>query len=420
MSFLQKAKELDSNDPLDSFKKEFTLPANTIYLDGNSLGPLPVKTAENLKKTIDFEWGNRLIRGWNDGWLESQKRTSDKIAKLIGARPGEVWITDSVSVNLYKLAYACLQQSKKKEVITDTLNFPGDIYILQQLIQTSFPSKSLKKVQIAELAKADQQIEKHLNEDIALLSLSHVTYQSAFQYDMESINAQASACEIPVIWDFSHSVGAVPIDVKKSGVQLAVGCTYKYLNGGPGAPAFLYVSEEMQSSLQNPIGGWFSHDRPFDFAVDFKENKGIQKFAVGTPPVISLKGIEEGVDIHLQAGSVEIKRKSDRMFDFFETLFETYLRPLGFGMLTPIDSAQRGSHLALTHEEAYRINLSLIHPRTYPKTIITDHRPPDIIRIALTPLYLGFEELYETAKRLESIVISKEYTEHSPVKTGVI
>ncbi len=421
MNLLDKARILDQNDPLADFKHKFALPENTIYLDGNSLGPLPRKTTEILAETIHQQWGNRLIRSWNENWLESQHRISQKIAHLIGAKPNEVWVTDSTSVNLFKLAHACLKKAgNRKKVITDSLNFPGDGYVLQKLVTESAQKYQLKTVDIEHSENAENLILDSLDEDTALLSLSHVTYQAAFRYSMHRINKKANQLGIPVIWDLSHSVGAIHMDVKESLTKLAVGCTYKYLNGGPGAPSFIYISEELQNELESPIGGWFSHQNPFAFDQKLELTQGIMRFAVGTPSVLSLKAIEAGVDIYLEAGSRNLETKSVALFNYFMELYELFLKPLGFGNYTPIDNDQRGSHIALSHNEAYRINLSLINPRISVKEIITDHRPPDILRLALTPLYLGFEELYETAKRLEYIVKEHEFEHHSPVQSGVI
>lgn len=413
--------QLDQEDPLKEFRNEFVLEANTIYLDGNSLGVLPKKTRELLNETINHQWGSRLIRSWNEDWLSSRKRIASKISKLINAEPEEVIITDSVSVNLYKLAFACLSfQKDKKEILTDDLNFPSDLYIFQGLVQDSFQNKILKTVRQTSLKYANDKILNAISRDCSLISLSHVTFQNAFKYDVKAINEKATQKGAINLWDLSHSVGAVPIDVKNLGMDLAVGCTYKYLNGGPGAPAFLYVSKEWQSKLQNPIAGWFSHKNPFDFNMEFQASPGIENFAVGTPPVLSTKAIEPGVDIFLKAGIHNIQNKSNLLFESFLQLFQLFLKEKEFYINTPLHRNQRGSHIALIHKEAYRINLSLINPRIERKTIITDHRPPDIIRIALTPLYLSFSELMETVMRLAEIVDTKEFENHSPLKSGVI
>jgi kynureninase len=420
-NFKKQVDELDKADPLRAFKELFELDEHVIYLDGNSLGPLPKKTGILIQELVQEQWGKRLIRSWNEDWLVSQKRIANKIAKLIHAEENEVLISDSVSANLYKLAFAALKaQNGKNKILTDDLNFPSDLYIFQGLIEQSFPVKVLETIPQKDLEKANEQILTAISAETALVSLSHVTYKGAFQYDVKSINEKAKSNGALNLWDLSHAVGAVHIDVKSMQIDMAVGCTYKYLNGGPGAPSFLYVSKALQNSLVNPIAGWFSHTNPFEFNPDFVTSNTIQRFAVGTPPVLSLKAIEPGIDIFLDAGMKNIHFKSVELFELFFQLFQYFLKEINFNIETPITAASRGSHIALTHDEAYRINLSLINPRIDRKTIITDHRPPNNIRIALTPLYLSFGELYETVLRLKEIVDTKEFENHSPVKTGVI
>lgn len=418
---LAKAKELDKNDPLKRFRDDFILENNTVYLDGNSLGPLPKTTQKRLFNTIEEEWGKRLIRSWNENWLQNQKSAAAKIAKLINAEPDEVIITDSVSVNLYKLVFGSLSfQKHKSELITDNLNFPSDLYIFQETIKQSFPDVKYKIVEQGAMSEYNDKILAAINENTAIISLSMIAYQSCFKYDVKGINTKIAENKALNLWDLSHAIGAIPIDVKAQAIDMAVGCTYKYLNAGPGAPAFLYIKKELALKIMNPIAGWFSHKNPFDFSVEFESNISANRFAVGTPPILSLMGIEEGVDLHLAAGSLNIWQKSTSLFDFFNLLYGTELKSLGFEMGSPIDNEQRGSHIALLHEEAYRINLSLIHPYINSKVFITDHRPPNIIRIALTPLYQQFEELYYLVFRLKEIVENKEYNQHPTTKNGVI
>ena len=419
--FKAKAAALDLQDPLRYYREEFVLQADTIYLDGNSLGVLPKRTIQVLEETINHQWGSRLIRSWNQDWLASKDRIATKIAKLINADPDEVIIADSVSVNLYKLAFASLAyQKNKNEIITDSLNFPSDLYILQEICQQSFKNKKLKVIEQSHYNQANENILDAITQETALVSFSHVTFQNAFRYDVKKINEKAGENNAINLWDLSHAIGAVTIDVKILKMDLAVGCTYKFLNGGPGAPAFLYVSKAWQKKLQNPIAGWFSHKAPFNFSPSFKASDTIQNFAVGTLPILSSKAIEPGIDIFEHAGIHNIQNKSNLLFILFIQLFQFYLKKREFDIATPLKAEERGSHIALTHNEAYRINLSLINPRIDRKTIVTDHRPPNIIRIALTPLYLSFSELYETVMRLVEIVDSKEFENHSPTKTGVI
>ncbi|MGR3809962.1 kynureninase [Jiulongibacter sp. NS-SX5] len=417
---LQKALELDQNDPLGHFKERFELEQNTIYLDGNSLGPPLKDTLQMIRHTSENLWQKRLIRGWNEDWLSSWKRISQKIAKLINAEPDEVLVTDSVSVNLYKLMYAVLEFKKSGTVIYDSQNFPSDQYIIKGLIEGQFPEFQLKQINTDQTETANEKVKAAIDHQTALVTLSHVAYKSAFRYDLKSINSSTKEEGAINLWDLSHSIGAVPIDVKEDCIDLAVGCTYKYLNGGPGSPAFLYVSKHLQNQLQNPIKGWFSHDKPFAFGDNYTPKNDVTRFAVGTPSMISMKAIEPGVDLHLEASPKRIWEKSERLYEYFLLYFQNFLKERNFNISTPLIAHNRGSHIALHHEEACRINLSLIEPRTFKCVFITDHRPPDIIRVALTPLYIGYQDIAQFCQRLIKIIDTKEYLNHSTEKKGVI
>lgn len=421
MNLKEIAKKLDSQDKLKGFQSCFALPDNTIYLDGNSLGPPLKKSLQTVKQAAEEEWKIRLIRSWNEDWLETWQRVSKKIARLINAGPDEVIVTDSVSVNLYKLALAAISKQKgKTEVLTDNLNFPSDIYVLQGVLRQSPFNHQLKILDYDNEDWIEKKIIEHIHQKTALVTFSHVSFKSARKYQMAEINQKAREAGAFNLWDFSHSIGAVPIDVKASKVDLAVGCTYKYLNGGPGAPAFLYVRKELQKELMNPIQGWFSHQNPFEFSPDYAAKDNVWRFAVGTPPVLSLKAIEAAVDLHQEVGQKELERKSNELFEYFILYFQNFLKIRNFSISTPLEPANRGSHLALHHQEAYRINLSLINPRTSKCVFITDHRPPDIIRVALAPLYIGFGDISDFCERLIEIMDTKEYERHSPEKKGVI
>lgn len=408
----------DKEDSLAGIKDQFLLPENTIYLDGNSLGPLLKETKEAISTAVAKEWGTQLIRGWNDHWLERQNAVASEIAKLINAKPHEVIVTDSVSVNFYKLVLGVVMSfTMKKKILTDDLNFPSDIYVLDEIAKAQKGKTELDIIIQNEGLDASESILISLNDQVGLLTLSHVTFKDAYRYDEKKINEQATKLGILNLWDLSHSVGSVEIDVKKQGMDMAVGCTYKFLNGGPGAPAFLYISEEIQERIKNPIAGWFSHSKPFDFDLKYEAHKQANKFLVGTSPMLSLTGIQKGVELFNQVGMKAIVNKREEMLQFFLNGYEKKLRELGFELKIP---KQHGSHLALKHKEAYRINLSLINPKGAATVIITDHRPPNIIRIALTPLYVSFQDLYKTVERLVTIIRTKEYLEHSAIKAGVI
>jgi kynureninase len=419
---LQKAAELDSQDKLSSFRDQFVTDESVIYLDGNSLGRLPKKTKEVLQDIVENQWGNRLIRSWNEHWLDLPKRIAAKLAPIVGASPDEIFVGDSTSVNLYKLALAALKlQRDRSEILTDSLNFPTDLYIFQELINQSFPNYSLNKIPSVDgMTTPMEAIEEALSLETAFLSLSHVVYKSAFMYDMAAVNQLAKENDALTLWDLSHAVGAVDLQLNKSGADMAVGCTYKYLNGGPGAPAFLYVRKELQEQLQNPIAGWFGHKKPFEFDENYVADSGIQRFAAGTPGVLSMAGIEPGLDIMNEAGMENLRRKSIQQSDFLLKMIQSELTPLGFQIASPLDSTSRGSHISIQHANGYRINKAMISPKSDSvKAIIPDFRPPTNIRLGIAPLYNSFTELAKTVERIKKIVVTKEYEQFSAEVEGV-
>ncbi|GAB3525514.1 kynureninase [Emticicia fontis] len=411
----QKAFELDKKDELSHFKEEFISEPNTIYLDGNSLGKLPKKTIEQTNNLVTNQWGKGLIRSWNEHWIDLPQKTAAKIAQIVGAQPDEIFVGDSTSLNLYKLAFAALSlNSSKKKVISDTLNFPTDLYILQGLIEQQFKDHSLNLIESQDgITVAEQAFEEALDSNTALIVLSHVVFKSAFMYDMPRINALAHQKDALVIWDLSHSVGSVPVNMNESEADMAVGCTYKYLNGGPGAPAFLYIRKDLQKQLQSPIWAWFSHQTPFDFSLDYQPKDTIQRFAVGTPSVLSLAAIESGLDITLEAGIDRLRAKSRQQSEFLIELIEQLLVPLGFSIASPLDVNQRGSHISIRHPEGYRISQAMIKPHDESKVIIPDFRPPDNIRLGIAPLYNTFTELVDSVERIWKIVAEEQYKEYS-------
>ena len=409
--FRKQAIALDEKDPLAKYRDLFVSDEQVIYLDGNSLGKLPKLTESHLQEVIKEEWGNRLIRSWNEKWIDLSKRNASKIAKIVGAREDEIFVGDSTSLNLYKLAYAALKYNhSRNEILTDQLNFPTDLYVLQGLIEEHF-----KKHQLCFLESKDQiatqteEIITKISERTALLTLSHVTYKSAFLYNMKEVNEIARKKGSLVLWDLSHAVGSVPVKLNDWNADLAVGCTYKYLNGGPGAPAFLYVKKELQEKMDNPIWSWFGHKRPFDFSNDFTPAKNIQKFGVGTPSVLSLSAMEKGLDIMLDAGMSNLREKSKVQSEFLMNMIEIFLVPMGFSVASPKNAEHRGSHISVQHENAYAINRAMIEPLGRTKSIIPDFRPPNNIRLGIAPLYISYLDLYESVMRMMEIVNKKEY-----------
>lgn len=419
--YLQQATELDSQDKLASFRERFVIDENVIYLDGNSLGRLPQKTKAVLQDIVENQWGNRLIRSWNEHWLDLPKRIAAKLGPVIGALPEEIFVGDSTSVNLYKLAFAALKlQQGRSEILTDSLNFPTDLYIFQELIRQSFPSHSLKKMPSADgMTTSIKAVEESLSLKTAFLSLSHVVYKSAFMYDMAAVNKLAKENGALTLWDLSHAVGAVDLQLNKSGADMAVGCTYKYLNGGPGAPAFLYVRKELQEQLSNPVAGWFGHKNPFDFAESYIADSGIQRFAAGTPTVLSMAGIEIGLDIMNEAGMENLRKKSVQQSEFLLEMVQSELIPLGFEIASPRESSHRGSHISIQHPNGYRINRAMISPKNGAKIIIPDFRPPTNIRLGIAPLYNSFTDLAAMVERIKEIVLTKEYEQFSADIQGV-
>lgn len=420
---LREARDLDRGDPLASFRQRFFDDAtDTIYLDGNSLGRMPADVGEVMSEVLAHQWGSRLIRSWNERWLALPDTLAAQLARLLGSHSDEILVGDSTSINLFKLAFATLKlQQGRGRIVTDCLNFPSDRYILQGLIDQHFPNHRLVTVGTSDGITIDAHaIRRALDTDTALVSLSHVAYKSAFLYDMKEITDMAHQVGALVIWDVSHSAGSVPIDLNHCQADMAVGCTYKYLNGGPGAPAFLYVRRDLQDALDTPIPGWFGHAKPFAFATDYEPDRGLRRFAVGTPHILSLVPLECSLDLLLQAGLDRLREKSVTQTEFLLALFRSHLEPLGFELGSPTNPQHRGAHFSLRHPHGYQINQAMIRPKgTDVPIIIPDFRPPDMIRMGLAPLTTSFEDIYRAAVRLRDIVEREEYLHFSATPSGV-
>ena len=419
---LEFAQKQDQIDPLKNFRNEFYIPdKNTIYLDGNSLGRLPLKTKQIIDETTHNQWGNELIESWNKHWYEKPAQLGNKIAGLIGASENEVIVSDSTSVNLYKLVYAALKyNSTKTKVVSDVFNFPSDLYIIQGILADFGENYTL------ELANSNNDISintvdlfQKIDKNTALVVLSLVSFKSSYLYNAKKITDHAHQNGALVLWDLSHATGAVEIQLNKINADLAVGCTYKYLNGGPGSPAFLFVKKELQEKLTSPIQGWFGDAQPFQFDLQYKPAKGIKKFLAGTPPIISMLATEPGIDLLLKAGIKNIQQKSKLQSEYCIFLVSHFLKKQGVLLGSPINSENRGSHVSLKHPEAYRICQALINPKNSVVKIIPDFRDPDIIRFGLTPLYTSFEEIFLTIKRLEEILSEKEFESFSTQRKKV-
>ena len=416
------ARDLDTQDELARFRDQFVIDdPNLIYLDGNSLGRLPKRTIESLRTSVEKDWGKRLIRGWNDGWINAPTELGAKIAKLIGAHPDEVLVTEGTSLNLFKLASAALRaRPDRTGVLSDKFNFPSDLYILQGIMDQLGPDHHLDLIESADgITIRQDAVETAITSDTALVSLTHVAFKSAFMYDMERVTDLAHQSGALMLWDLCHSVGAVPLDLNACNVDLAVGCTYKYLNGGPGSPAFLYVRRDLQAQLMQPMWGWFAAQQPFAFDLDFTPAADISRFRVGTPPMLSMLAIEAGLDITLEASLEKLRAKSVKQTEYLIFLADAWLAGLGFSVGSPRQAEMRGSHVSLRHPESFRITRALIESPAPAVQVIPDFRAPDNIRLGITPLYTTFKEIYQALDRMRVIVEDKLYENYSDERSAV-
>lgn len=414
------ARQSDQNDPLAQFRQCFQHTENEIYLDGNSLGKLPLKAMENMNTVMQEQWGKQQIRSWNNHWLALPKRLSTKIAQLLGANPTEITVGESTSVNLYKLVHALIASKLfPTQLTTDELNFPTDNYILEGLTN-SFGLAQLECIQYGTDLAADIEILKHtIAKKPGIICLSLVSYKSAYRYPMKALNAFAKDHNSIIVWDLSHAVGAIAIDFKATQTLAAIGCTYKYLNGGPGSPAFLYLDKSLLTKLNSPIQGWFGHAKPFDFSSHYTGANGIEKFDAGTPPILSLTAMEAGIDLTLQASSVALEKKSNALCEFLIREIESELSPLGFQLESPRENNKRGSHISISHPESWRICQCLLYPKGNEPKIIPDFRPDRYIRLGIAPLYIGFMDLWHTVQRLKIIVETNEFLDHNGLRPTV-
>ncbi len=418
----EEAARLDAGDRLAAFRKRFVIddPA-LIYLDGNSLGRLPVAAADVVSDAVREQWGKRLIEGWNDGWIDLPRAMGAKIARIIGAQEDEVIMTDSTSVNLFKLASAALGAARgRKVIVSDEFNFPSDLYVLRGIARAAGEGFALKLARSRDGITIDiDDLFSLIDTDAALVCLTQVAFKSGFMYDIESITKAAHDAGAMVLWDLSHSAGAVPVELNAAGADLAVGCTYKYLNGGPGSPAYLYVKKDRQEELFSPIQGWFAAHEPFAFDRDFKPARGISRFMAGTPPVLSMRAAGPGLDLILEAGIEAIREKSVRLSSYLIGLARKILDPSQFSLASPEDPAVRGSHVSLRHAEAFRICSAMKNPSGGKMKLIPDFREPDNIRLGLAPLYNSFGEVYAAVHRISRIVETGEFMEHSDKRGDV-
>lgn len=390
---------LDAADPLKKYKDHFLIPNGLVYMNGNSLGPLSIDAKQRMETTVSNEWGKQLIGGWNSaGWYAMPSRIGDKIARLIGAADGETIMCDSTSVNLFKTVSAALSlKPNRRKIISEAGNFPTDLYILDG---------------IRRFISADYQIEIKSRDDVldaidqetAVIVLTHVHYVSGAIFPMEEITRRAHEKGALIVWDLSHSVGAIETDLNTSNADFAVGCGYKHLNGGPGAPAFLFAASRHHKNLRQPLSGWFGHENPFAFTDEFTPAPGIKKLLTGTTSVLGASVLEASLDLFLQAGSEKRIQKLVRMSTIFQQLIEKHCEGLGLHLASPENPMDRGAHISYRHENGYAIMQNLID-----KGIIGDFRAPDFMRFGFSPLFMSYENLLDAAETLREILITQSY-----------
>lgn len=390
---------LDHGDPLRPFRERFAMPPDTIYLDGNSLGAMPKTVPARLRDVVENEWGRDLIRSWNShGWIDLQMKIGEKIGRLIGARSGETIVADSTSVNLFKVLSAALALNPKRRVIlSERENFPTDLYIVEGLIRQLGQGHELRLFGAGEFPAG-------IGDDAACVLLTHVSYRTGRLYDMAKITAAAHAHGALMIWDLAHSVGAMPLDLAGADADFAVGCGYKFLNGGPGAPAFLSVARRHHASASSVLSGWFGHAAQFAFEDTYRPADGIARWAAGTPPVLSLAALEAGVDVMLEASLEKLREKSVRQAEMFAALMAQELKGHGFRLVSPEDPRLAGSQISYAHEQGWPIMQCLIA-----HNVIGDFRAPDIDRFGFTPLYLGYAELWDAIAILRRIMETRAW-----------
>jgi len=386
---------MDQNDPLAKKVAAFQLPVDLVYLDGNSLGCLPLAAKQRAREVVEQQWGQDLIKSWNlHQWIDLPVSAGEKIGGLIGAAPGQTICCDSVSVNLFKLLSAALMmQPGRSVVLSQRGNFPTDLYMVQGLARLLGDDKCTLRL------AADDDIASAMDDSVAVVLLSHVNFRSGALYDMGEITEKAHANGILVIWDLAHSAGVVPVQLDECDVDFAVGCGYKYLNGGPGAPAFLYAASRHHASVQQPLSGWMGHQAPFDFDNEYHAGAGVTGFLSGTPPVVSLSILDAALDIFADINIVDVRKKSLALADLFLQMVEQVPELCKLTLISPREESRRGSQLAYRHPQAFAICQALIA-----QGVIADFRAPDILRVGFSPLFLRFTDIGHSVQVLSAIM----------------
>jgi len=387
--------ELDRRDPLALLRAEFLLLEGEIYLDGNSLGPVSIPAKRRVSEVLDNEWARGLVRSWNAaGWMDMPIRLGDRLAPLIGARPGEVLVADTLTFAIAKLVGAALDLRPERHVIlTDRANFHSDIYILRELAR-----RHARPIEVRTIDRNN--LDAELGDDVALVEFTHVDFRTGEQLDLAGVTRRVHDAGALMVWDFAHSVGAVPLDVTAANVDFAAGCSYKYLNAGPGGPAFMYIRDSWQSKVENPLPGWLGHARPFDFEEGYEAASGMRAFVTSSPSILALASLDGSLDVWERAPMDQVRAKSLALTDLFISLVEESL-PGEFEVATPRDHARRGSQVALRHTEAYGVVQALIE-----RGVTGDFRDPDICRFGFTPLYLRHVDVYDAVELLVEVMAS--------------
>ena len=389
----------DALDELAGFREEFDLPAGLIYLDGNSLGPLPRGATRRALEVVSEEWGEELIGSWNSrGWFDLPTLLGDKLGRLIGAQPGEVVVTDSTSVNIFKalsasIAIQAVDHPQRRVIVTEADEFPTDRYLatgIARLIQRGYEVRTVD---------GPESLAEALDDDVVAVLLSQVNYRTGAMYDLERTTARIHECGALAIWDLAHAAGAVPVDLTGANADFAVGCTYKFLNAGPGAPGFIWVAERHQLRASQPLSGWWSHERPFAMHRDYAPAAGIRRYLCGTQPIVSLSLVETGLDVAVRADIAAVRRKSLRMSDLLIQLVETRLGHHDLRLVTPRPHVRRGSHVSFSHPRAYQAVQALIA-----KGVVGDYREPGLMRFGITPLYLRYVDIWDAVEALRDVL----------------
>jgi kynureninase len=395
---------MDREDPMAATRNRFILPEGVIYLDGNSLGPAPKAVPARVARMIEREWGQNLITGWlADGWMEKPLALGDRVARLIGAGPGEVAVVDTTSINLFKLLASALRlRSERKVILSNRENFPTDLYMAQGLSDWLGQGHELRLVAEDEIAAA-------INEDVAVVMLTQTNFKTGRVLDMARITKAAHESGALTLWDLAHSAGAFRVDLDAANADFAVGCSYKYLNAGPGGPAFLFVAERHQAEAEQPLTGWLGHAAPFDFDIQFRPAEGIRRQVCSSPGVMGLVALEAALDVFDEVDLDQLRVKSNALCDLFIALVEERCADQGFTLVTPreaglVEPLIRGSQVSFAHPEGYAIVQALIK-----RGVIGDFRDPDIMRFGFTPLYLGYRDVFDAVMHLQDVMENGEW-----------